>query len=135
MANQATIEKHERENEVVQAERTRSGRVYRPNVDIIERADELLLMADVPGVRGEDVDIQYENGLLSIRAAVNPRQREGAASCVWCEYGIGDFERSFQVGEGIDPARIQAECANGVLTVHLPKTEAVKPRKITVKTT
>lgn len=132
MANPTTIEK--RESEVMQAERTRSGRVYRPNVDIIERPDELLLIADMPGVRGEDIDIQYENGLLSIRGRVQPRQRPDYSGLLCCEYGVGDFERSFQVGEGIDASRIQAECSAGVLTLHLPKTDAVKPRKITVKT-
>ena len=132
MAEATTIEK--REHEVVQAERTRSGRVYRPNVDIIERTDELLLVADMPGVRSEDIDIQYENGLLSIQGRVQPRQRADCAGFLSCEYGVGDFERSFQIGEGIDASRIQAECSAGVLTLHLPKTEAVKPRKIAVKT-
>lgn len=123
-----------REGEVVKAERTRTGRVYRPNVDIIEKADELLLLADVPGARGEDIDIQYEKGELTLRARVRPRQGTECAGFVACEYGVGDLERTFQIGEGIDAARIQAECANGVLTLHLPKTEAVKPRKIAVKT-
>ena len=133
MNNQATLEK--REGEAVQAERIRSGRVYRPNVDIIEKRDELLLLADVPGVRGEDIDVRYENGQLSIHGRVQPRQRSEGANYLSCEYGVGDFERTFQIGEGIDASRIQAECAGGILTLHLPKTEAVKPRKIAVKTT
>ena len=131
MTSAATIEK--REGEVVPAERTRSGRVYRPNVDILEKPDELVLMADVPGTRCDEIDIQYENGLLTLRARVNPREPSRTANCVWCEYGVGDFERTFQIGEGIDSSRIHAECNNGVLTLHLPKTEKVKPRKITVK--
>ena len=131
MTNATTIEK--RAGEVVQPERTRGGRVYRPNVDILEKRDELLLLADVPGARSEDIDIQYQNGLLTMRARVIPREPQRSATCLGCEYGVGDFERAFQVGEGIDAARIQAECASGVLTLHLPKTEKATPRKITVQ--
>jgi HSP20 family protein len=119
------------EQELTQAERTRSGRFYRPNVDILERADELTVSADMPGVRSEDIDINFENGLLTIHGRVQPRHREG--NYLLCEYGIGDFYRTFQVGEAIDSGRISAEYRDGVLTLHLPKVDEVKPRKIAVQ--
>ncbi len=131
MDNDTTIEK--RESEVVQAERTRSGRVYRPNVDIVEQNDELLLQADLPGAKAENIDINLENGVLSIHARVRPRRDEDATPYLTHEYGVGDFSRSFQVGEGIDADRIEAEFTDGVLTLHLPKSEALVPRKISVK--
>jgi HSP20 family protein len=113
------------------AERTRSGCCYRPNVDILEQNDELLLFADVPGANGDTIDVNFEDGTLEIRAAISPRHGDGQ-TCLLREYGVGDYYRSFQISEAIDASKISAECADGVLTLHLPKTEAVKPRKIAV---
>ena len=114
-------------------EQTRSGRTYVPAVDIIEREDELLLLADVPGAQPDGVDINYERGELTIVARVPARDANPHARCVACEYGVGDFVRSFRVGEGIDAGRIQAELNNGVLTLHLPKAEQATARKIAVQ--
>ena len=118
--------------DVTRAEHTRSGRLYQPNVDILETAEELIVLADMPGVDGSDIDINFENGTLTIHGKVAPRQGEGVNHLLR-EYGIGDFHRTFQVSEVIDASRITAECANGVLTLHLPKVEAAKPRKIKVQ--
>jgi HSP20 family protein len=115
-----------------QPERTRGGRTFVPPVDIIEKEDELLLLADVPGATAEGIDIDYERGMLTIAARVEPRQRDDA-QFVLCEYGVGDFVRQFQVGEGIAADRIEAEVNNGVLALHLPKAEAAKTRKISVR--
>jgi HSP20 family protein len=135
MANQTTTmeQSAKREGAAQQPERIRGGRVYSPNVDIIEMDNELLLVADVPGVRPDDVDINYEQGLLTLHARVRPRQDETKTNFVYREYGIGDYYRSFQIGEGIDAQKIDAELRDGVLTLHLPKAEAARPRKIEVK--
>ncbi|UCE59934.1 MAG: Hsp20/alpha crystallin family protein [Phycisphaerales bacterium] len=119
--------------EVVRAERTQSERYYRPNVDIIESTEELTVHADVPGVKADDVGISFENGTLTIHGKVNKRTPENVNYAL-NEYGVGDFYRTFQVSEKIDSAKISAECADGVLTLHLPKAEAARPRKIDVKT-
>jgi len=87
----------------------------------------------MPGAHPDQIDINFENGVLTINGRVEKRLPEGA-SVLHCEYGVGDFFRSFQLGETIDPERITAEYKDGVLTVHLPKTEAAKPRKISVRT-
>jgi HSP20 family protein len=115
------------------AERTRSGRCYRPNVDILEQDDELVVLADVPGARSDAVDVKFEDGTLSILARVEPRQDENTQYLLR-EYGVGDYYRTFQVSEVIDAGKITAEYADGVLKLHLPKAEAVKPRRIAVKT-
>ena len=128
-----TLEKTEA-TELTRTEPTRQGRRFRPTVDILERAEELILVADVPGVSGDDIDINFENGTLTILGKVPPRSYEDGEMLL-AEYGIGDFYRTFEVSESVDAAAISAECANGVLTVHLPKVEAIKPRKITVKGT
>lgn len=112
-------------------ERTRCGRCYRPNCDILETADELLVVADLPGTTSEAIDVKFEEGTLAISAQVEPRQQDGV-QLVLREYGVGDFYRTFEVSESIDVAKITAEYANGVLTLHLPKAESVKPRKIKV---
>jgi HSP20 family protein len=119
-------------DEVSLAEHTRSGHYYRPNVDILERSDELTVLADIPGATSDDIDIQFEDGQLSIFARVQPRQGEQTQYLVR-EYGIGDYYRSFRVSEAIDAAKINAEYADGVLVLHLPKAEALKPRKINVR--
>ncbi len=112
-------------------ERTQAGRVYVPAVDIVENADELTIFAEMPGVDGKAIDIQFENGLLTIRGSVF--RREAPHRLLIQEYGVGDYERSFQVSDAIDSDRITAEYAHGVLTVHLRKADAVRPKRIPIK--
>jgi HSP20 family protein len=132
MATQ-TLEKRSAE-ERAPAERTWNGRSYVPAVDIYETKDELLLVADMPGANGNEIDIHFEQGELTISAPVASRQPETTAYLLG-EYGTGGFHRSFRISEAIDASRISAEYKEGVLTLHLPKVEAVKPRKIEVKAT
>jgi len=120
--------------EVARVERARDRRTYTPNVDIIESADEFLVLADMPGVAADAVDIQYEQGVLTIHGRVEPRQDEDNTTYLICEYGVGDYYRSFRLGEGIDADKIEARLKDGVMELHLPKSEASKPKKIMVKT-
>jgi HSP20 family molecular chaperone IbpA len=113
------------------AEHTRSGRVFRPNVDIVEKNDELLLYAELPGAEGNSIDVDFEDGELRLHAKVESRQAADR-QYLYQEYGIGDFYRTFQISEMIDAGKISAEFADGVLTLHLPKAESLKPRKIAV---
>lgn len=118
--------------EVARSEHTRNWPHYRPNVDILESAGELTVFADMPGTTGDNIDINFENGTLTIHGKVGDREPKDAG-LVSREYGVGDFHRTFQVSEKIDAGNITAEHADGVLTLHLPKVEAVKPRKILVQ--
>ena len=113
------------------AERTASGQCYRPHVDILEHQGELMLVADMPGVKSDGVEVKFEDGVLSLHGKVEPRYGE-RANFLRYEYGVGDFYRSFRVSEQIDAEKIHAEYQDGVLTVHLPRVEAAKPRKIAV---
>lgn len=113
------------------AERTRSGESYSPRIDIVETHNELTLYADMPGVAPGDVDLRFEDGELSLEGRVTVRN-EGV-NYVYREYGIGDFHRSFSIGSEIDASQISAEISNGVLKVHLPKAEALKPKRIKVR--
>ena len=117
--------------ELSPAERTRGGVYYRPGCDIVETAEELLVRADVPGAKGEEINVNFEDGMLSIHAPVKSRQEEDAEYLLH-EYGVGDYYRTFQVSEAIDASKIEAQYADGVLTLHMPKAESAKPRKIAV---
>lgn len=112
-------------------EQTRGGQFFRPRVDILEREDELLLVADMPGLTSDDIEVNFEDRQLTIHGHVRPRQSEQTKMLLQ-EYGVGDFYRTFQVSEQVDAERIHAAYADGVLTLHLPKVEAARPRKIVV---
>ena len=118
-------------NGIQPAEATRDATVYCPRFDIWETDDELVLYGDMPGVLPENLDIHYENGQLTIHGKVCPRHDD--IKFMYGEYGIGDYHRSFTVSELIDAEKIAAEMKHGVLTLHLPKSERVKPRRIEVK--
>jgi len=132
MATETNIEKR-KESAVTHVERTRSTPTYIPVVDIIEKRDEMVLLADVPGAKADQIDLNYDKGLLTIHARVEPRQNPERTEYLLQEYGVGDFARTFEVGEGVDQSKIEAEVKDGLLMLHLPKSEAFKPRKIAVK--
>lgn len=104
---------------------------YTPRVDVLENEDQFVLFADLPGVKPDSLNLTFENGELTVHGRCEQRAYTGA--WVFAEYGVGDFYRTFTLGEQIDPERIAAELKNGVLTVRLPKKETVKPRRIQVK--
>lgn len=112
-------------------EQTRGDKFFRPNVDILESAEELMLKAEMPGSASDRISITYENDVLTLHGKVLERQPD--VRYLLHEYGVGDFHRSFEINERIDPERICAEYADGVLTVHLPKAEAIRPKKIEVR--
>jgi HSP20 family protein len=113
-------------------ERTRAGRIYNPDVDIIERRDDIVLIADMAGVDETSVDITIEKNVLSIYGKVEPQIPE-KLRLAYAEYGLGDYQRVFTLSGEIDRERIQATVKNGVLKLVMPKAEAVKTRKIEVK--
>ena len=125
------IVKTEKKADLMTPEFTRGTATFTPRIDIIETSDELLLLADLPGVRSQDVEVRFENGELVLHGRCNPRGP--AANFLVNEYEVGDFYRIFALSETIDAEKINAELKQGVLSVHLPKTAALKPRKITVR--
>ena len=117
-------------NQLAQAELTRDKPLYVPRFDIWETDEELVLCGDMPGVKPEDVDIRFENRELVIHGRIESRNEQ--ARFVYQEYGIGDFHRSFVIGEMVDSTKIAANMRDGVLTLHLPKSDQMKPRRIKV---
>jgi HSP20 family protein len=116
---------------VATAERLQEAATFTPRFDIWEDDSEILLCGDLPGVAPNDLDIRFENGELTIHGRVAPRHAERRS--LYAEYGVGDFFRSFTIGEAIDSTQISAELKHGVVTLHLPKTAAVRPRRIAVR--
>jgi len=129
MSDQNAMER--RSGNAVPSDRARQNNVFVPNVDVLETAEELLLVADIPGSKSDEIDVRFENGELTIHARVPDRQ-PGNAKCLLRQYGVGHFNRVFQINEQIEAAKIAAEYRGGVLTVHLPKVEAAKPHTIKV---
>lgn len=121
----------ETHNDLAPVEPAPGRTTYSPRFDIWENNDEMILYGDLPGVMPEDLDVRFENPVLTIHGRVRPRHKD--IKFLHGEYGIGDFHRTFTIGEAIDTERISAELKNGVVTVHLPKSEKVKPRRIEVK--
>jgi HSP20 family molecular chaperone IbpA len=106
---------------------------YTPLVDIYETKDAFIFRADLPGVTADNLDISYEDGVLTIEGKVQPHQTEGQRA-VWQEYGVGGFYRQFTLNTPVQSDAIQANLKNGELTLTVPKAEHAKVRKIDVKT-
>lgn len=129
----ATKEVQKKEAEVKEGlERTRSKRLYAPPVDIVEEKDNLFLVADMPGVDENSVDITLDKNVLTIYGTVEPEMPENHR-LVSAEYGIGDYQRTFTLSDEIDREKIEATVKNGVLRLTLPKAQTAKTRKIPVK--
>ncbi len=99
-------------------------------VDVYENADELLLVADMPGVTPEEVGIHVDREELTIETH---RNFAANAKVIAAEFVPRDYRRSFTIPRGLDIDKVKAEFANGVLSLHLPKSPAVKPRQIQVR--
>lgn len=112
------------------AEPTR-GVTLTPRVDVLETEHEILVIGDLPGVKQENLDIRFEKGELTLHGRRTLVKSEKPTHLN--EIDTADYFRSFRISEKIDAEKIWAELKNGVLTLHLPKADAAKPRKIAVK--
>jgi len=113
-------------------ERTRETRVFTPAVDIIEEDNDIVILADMPGVDQNSVDITLEEDLLTIYGKIEP-EIPANHKLVISEYGIGDYQRTFTLSNEIDKEHIKATVSDGVLRLVLPKAEKAKTRKIPVE--
>jgi HSP20 family protein len=108
-------------------------RPWAPSVDIFETDNELVLKADIPGVDQKDIDIQLENGTLSLKGERKFERDEKNKGFHRQERSYGSFVRYFTVPETIDSENVKAGFQAGVLTVTLPKKEIAKPKAIKVQ--
>lgn len=101
-----------------------------PPVDIYETDEALMVVADLPGVGKDGVDVQVEDNILTIKGKAN---YSAPPNPIHKEFEIQGYYRQFQLSDEVDQERISAESKNGVLTIRLPKAEKSKPKQIRVK--
>lgn len=114
------------------AEQTTPGLVFTPAVDIFETENKITLLADMPGVKGQDLNIDLRDNVLTLTADTAPVETRGEQELL-VEYETGRYYRQFTLGEMIDQEKIDAQLTDGVLRLSLPKVEKAAPRKITVQ--
>ena len=133
MAEEQNLQIQETEKQEVESdvERTRARKVFVPRVDIYETDDGIAIVADMPGVTQDSVEIMLEKNVLSINGAVQANAPQ-EYSLTYAEYQVGDYERRFSLSAEIDQDRIEAKIKDGVLYLHLPKISPTT-KKIAVK--
>jgi len=108
------------------------GRSTVPAMDIVEKENEIVVNAELPGVKKEDIKITFENSVLTLSSDQKPSEASEKSTVLLKEIRTSGFNRSVKFGFEVDAAKISAEMSNGVLTITLPKTEAVKAKEISI---
>ncbi len=132
MAETKEIQAKEKVEVSAPAEQIKPGPVFTPNVDIFETDREIVMLADIPGVKAEDLTIDLQDDTLTLTGEVKPVDRQNKED-ILIEYQIGSYYRQFNLAELIDQNKIDATLSNGVLRLGLPKVEKARPRQITIK--
>ncbi len=127
-----SIQVKEKAEVTTPAEQTRPGLVFTPAVDIFETEKEITLLADMPGVKSKDLNIDLRENVLTLDGDAKSPEGDGEVDVIR-EYRTGKYYRQFTLSQVIDQAKIDAELKDGVLRLRLPKVEAATPRKIVIK--
>jgi len=115
------------------AEQTTPGAVFSPAVDIFETEKDINLLAELPGVKSDDLKIDLRDNVLTLSGDVTPLEGPDEKD-IFSEYEVGKYYRQFTLSEEIDQNKIEAELKEGVLRLILPKAAKAVPKKITIKT-
>jgi HSP20 family protein len=132
MADKQELQVQEKREVDKEQEQTRPLRAFLPTADIYETEDTLTLILEMPGVDRSNIDVNVDNGILTIEGRIDFNKYEGLQP-VYSEYNIGPFRRSFRISNRIDQDKIKAEMRDGVITLTLPKAEEAQPRRIEVR--
>jgi HSP20 family protein len=108
------------------------GRVWSPSVDVAENQNEIVLRAEIPGMKQDEIDIELTGDTLTLRGERKFENEERKENFVRVERSYGRFQRSFTLGVPIQNDKVTATYRDGILEIHLPKSEETKPRKVTV---
>jgi len=109
------------------------SRGWAPAIDMLDRKDEIVLHADLPGLDQKDIDVSVENGVLTIRGQRQEEREAKEDDYYYSERWIGSFSRTVTLPPGVDTDKIRATYKNGVLEVHIPKTQSAMGKKIEIK--
>ena len=109
-----------------------ASRVWSPVVDVAETQNEIVLRAELPGMKQEDIDIELTGDTLTLRGERKFENEERKENFVRVERSYGRFQRSFTLGVPVRHDAVKASYKDGILEVHLPKSEETKPRKVQV---
>ena len=105
---------------------------WAPPVDVYEKDEEIVITAELPGMKQEDIDVQVHDGILCIRGEKKTETEVNEDSYHFVERAYGSFERSFTLPAKVTGENVKATYKDGVLKVHLPKAEEVKPKKVSI---
>jgi HSP20 family protein len=111
----------------------RDSSVWEPAVDVFEKGDDLVIRAEIPGVSRDEIDINVENNVLTIRGERKRDQEISAKNAFRLERDFGSFSRSFTLPRTVNVAGIGASYRDGVLELTLPKAEEAKPKRIRIQ--
>jgi HSP20 family protein len=111
---------------------TDQGRRWVPPMDLVEVEDHFVLKADLPGLAEGDVNIEVQDGTLTISGERKTEHEQREKGWYRIERSFGSFNRSLTLPDGVDPERIDASFSDGVLEVRIPKPEERKPRRISI---
>lgn len=117
-------------NKDTKVERVQARAATAPAVDVFENANELLIVADIPGATSDAMSVNVEKGHLTIDVR---RNQDAPGAWIAGEYQPTDYQRVFAMPQGIDASKIEAELSGGVLKLRLPKAESHKPRRVEVR--
>jgi HSP20 family protein len=106
---------------------------WHPVVDIFDEGNEIVLKAELPGIKKEEIHVEVESNVLTLHGEKKREEKIEKAGVFRSERIYGAFSRSFTLPGNVDPKKIEAVFKDGVLTVKLPKVEAAKPKQIDVK--
>jgi HSP20 family protein len=109
------------------------ARGFAPAVDVIEKEDEYLVTAEIPGAKAEDVTVELHEGVLTLHGEKRSERDERKEHARYIERVFGSFSRSFSLPQNAEGEKVQAAFKDGVLTVHIPKREEAKPRTINIQ--
>jgi HSP20 family protein len=116
----------------VQTDARQQQEILTPSADIVETPESFVLMLDMPGVAKDSLSVSMDQNLLKVKGTVEAQPATGG-ELLFREMRATGYDRTFNIGEGVDRNRIDAAYEHGVLTVTLPKREEMKPREITIR--
>lgn len=116
-----------------QMEEETAACAWTPAVNILEREEGIVITADLPGLKAEDVEVTIDNGVLTVKGERTLEEVSEGETYHRVERSYGTFERSFSIPNSVDLKKIEARFVNGEMTLHLPKRDESKPRSVKVK--